>query len=335
MASNLWLILTFLQLVSVNSSLAEFYELAGAPSTQEADATRAQCRGGFCSNMHHYPVNGTYHYAEFNVPKLPMSVGPTFFIYYNIDWQDPGPKGSDARMNQFVPQLMLGTPLDSSSGPPFYKPIWHVRKTWVFGAQYFFEIFNQTANKKQAKAATGQTYPCVSGEQIFTEFYLSEDWIWTLNMGVVGDPSRLSTVVVEKPFMGLLPPSQTKSWSELVYAKAWSNTCWEFKGHLSSENYPQSDQRTSLTLRNSVEIIPWGNWSVRSQPNCSGAPVASIYQTSSGNALHVTLDINRTQQHYSQPDTISASNSFPRSGEMRRLTALLSTGCVFGLVATI
>ena len=26
----------------------------------------------------------------------------------NIDWQAAGPKGSDARMNQFVPQLMLG-----------------------------------------------------------------------------------------------------------------------------------------------------------------------------------------------------------------------------------
>jgi hypothetical protein len=38
---------------------------------------------------------------------------------------------------------------------------------------------------------------------------------------VKGDPSRLSTVVAEKPFMGLLPDSQTSSWSEPVYAEAW------------------------------------------------------------------------------------------------------------------
>jgi hypothetical protein len=41
----------------------------------------------------HYPVRGTTHYAEFNVPKLPETVGPTFFVYYNIDWQAAGPPG--------------------------------------------------------------------------------------------------------------------------------------------------------------------------------------------------------------------------------------------------
>jgi len=34
-------------------------------------------------------------------------------------------------------------------------------------------------------------------------------------------------VVAEKPFMGMLPENQTKSWSEDIYSKAWSNTCWE------------------------------------------------------------------------------------------------------------
>jgi len=61
-------------------------------------------------------------------------------------------------MNQFVPQLMLGNPLDGSSGPPDYKPLWNQRKTWVFGAQYFFEIFNATKNATQGNAATGTTY---------------------------------------------------------------------------------------------------------------------------------------------------------------------------------
>jgi len=79
-----------------------------------------------------------HHYAEFNVPALPKKLGPTYFVYYNIDWQPPGPSGSDARMNQFVPQLMLGEPLDGSSGPPLYLPKWEKRTSWCFGAQYFF-----------------------------------------------------------------------------------------------------------------------------------------------------------------------------------------------------
>lgn len=45
-------------------------------------------------------------------------------------------------------------------------------------------------------------------------------------MGVKGDKTRLSTVVAKQPFMGMIA-DQTSSWSEDVYSKAWSNTCWE------------------------------------------------------------------------------------------------------------
>ena len=88
-----------------------------------------------------------------------------------------GPKGTDARMNQFVPQLMLGNPLDGSKGPPDYVPEWHKHTSWCFGAQYFFELFNQTENATQAHAATGTTFNCTPGETIFTEFTLSKDWV--------------------------------------------------------------------------------------------------------------------------------------------------------------
>ena len=131
---------------------------------QHALRTRATapplCHGGACSSLAHYPVRGTLHYAEFNVPELPKKIGPTWFAYYNIDWQAAAPNGSDARMNQFVPQLMLGHPLDGTTGPPHYNPLWHERSTWCFGAQYFFEIFNASANSTSAHAATGETYNC-------------------------------------------------------------------------------------------------------------------------------------------------------------------------------
>lgn len=56
-------------------------------------------------------------------------------------------------MNQFVPQLILGSALDSSSGPPHYTPKWGNHKDWAFGAHYFFETYNIAANKTDAHAA--------------------------------------------------------------------------------------------------------------------------------------------------------------------------------------
>eukprot|EP00036_Acanthoecidae_sp_10tr_P004441 CAMPEP_0182930108 /NCGR_PEP_ID=MMETSP0105_2-20130417/23929_1 /TAXON_ID=81532 ORGANISM="Acanthoeca-like sp., Strain 10tr" /NCGR_SAMPLE_ID=MMETSP0105_2 /ASSEMBLY_ACC=CAM_ASM_000205 /LENGTH=121 /DNA_ID=CAMNT_0025068337 /DNA_START=141 /DNA_END=503 /DNA_ORIENTATION=- len=95
-------------------------------------------------------------------------------------------------------------------------------------------------------------------------------------MGVKNDPSRVSTVVAHKPFMGLLPENQTKSWSEDVYSKAWSNTCWELYGIGSPDNYPGTNQRTTISISNPTPgAIKWGNWSTR-QATCPGAPVASI-----------------------------------------------------------
>jgi hypothetical protein len=85
-------------------------------------------------------------------------------------------------MNQFVPQLMLGNPLCNSTGAPDFKPIWHEESSWVFGAQYFFELFNETANATQGHAATGETFPVKEGEIIFTRYTLSKAWVWTLEM---------------------------------------------------------------------------------------------------------------------------------------------------------
>lgn len=42
---------------------------------------------------------------------------------------------------QCTVQLMLGNPLDGSSGAPDYKPMWNKRDTWVFGAQVRLDRF--------------------------------------------------------------------------------------------------------------------------------------------------------------------------------------------------
>lgn len=44
---------------------------------------------------------------------------------------------SYGRMNQLVPQLILGNALDGSSGPPEYNPHYGTHLTWEFGAHYF------------------------------------------------------------------------------------------------------------------------------------------------------------------------------------------------------
>ena len=259
-------------------------------ATSSAAAPPA-CNGGMCSSLAHYSVRNTTSYAEFDVPKLLVKVGPTFFIYYNIDWQAAGPKGSDARMNQFVPQLMLGNPLCDSTGPPDYKPIWHEQKTWVFGAQYFFEIFDQAANKTQGHAATGKTYPTKEGETIYTKYTLSDDWVWTLEMGVKGDATRVSTVVVPKPFMGLLPESQTSSWSEPVYASAWGNACWELYGVEGGPTYPGGMTFTWTVSHVEGTEPTWAKWSAQT-PTCPGHPEQTISQVDSPDKQEVTWKIS-------------------------------------------
>ena len=159
-------------------------------------------------------------------------------------------------MNQFVNQLMLGQPLYGSTGPPDYNPLWMPVTTWIFAAQYFMEIYDNST----AKAAAGPWFNCTEGEILWTEsvsqrrpsgvwttapfrrdphsllgsrrcyclrYSLDDNWAWTLSMGVIGDASRTSSFVSEKPFMGLLESNGTSSWSEPAYQYAFYNGCWE------------------------------------------------------------------------------------------------------------
>jgi hypothetical protein len=187
-------------------------------SLARGDVSGDACKAGVCGGSASYSVApGMRFYSTFNVPGLPLNASAiendiTFFIYANIFF-DGGPgQCADCRMNQFVPQLMLGQPLYASTGPPAYNPLWTTATTWIFAAQYFMELYpNGTA-----KAAAGQWYNCTERDVLWTEFSLDEAWVWTMRMGVVGDPSRTSTLVAPQPFMGLLA-SETTSWQEPAY----------------------------------------------------------------------------------------------------------------------
>jgi hypothetical protein len=71
-------------------------------------------------------------------------------------------------------------------------------------------------------------------------------WPSALGMGVVGDESRTSTVVADKPFMGLVPESTT-SWAEEEYSQCHVNTCWELYGVTDEDHFPSSGAQRSCT----------------------------------------------------------------------------------------
>eukprot|EP00755_Sulcionema_specki_P010373 Sspe_Gene.6871::Locus_2310_Transcript_1_1_Confidence_1.000_Length_1001::g.6871::m.6871 len=256
-----------------------------------------KCAGGACCGMAYYPAatpggGVTEYYAEFDVPGLPEKQdGITYYIYFNIFFRNGVPNG---KMNQFVPQLMLGNALSGSSGPPLYNPIWHEHTTWVFGSQYFMEIFNVTANKTQGKAAHGQVYPCKKGEVLWTRFTRDSNYVWTLAMGVKGDSSRTSTVVSHKPYMGLLEDSPGEGasaprWSDSAFASANVNSCWELYGMRDRAHYPSSGSSYDMVVKTSKPgSIKWDtHWTEDERPTCPGGPQSSIKEEHTDSVQHV------------------------------------------------
>ena len=199
----------------------------------------SECGGGLCLGMHGGPHEGgpasyvvgnastgfTSMHATMTVPGLPKKTdGLCFYIWTDMYFGHM----SQGRMTQFVPQLLLGDCLSGSTGYPHYDPTYSFTPTWEFAAHYFFEIFDPPSNQTIAKAAYGNKYPAVEGEVLFTTFTATAapdgSPQWTLEMGVVGDPTRLSTLFVPVPYMGLGEQWEipTKSWGELNYTNVVS-----------------------------------------------------------------------------------------------------------------
>jgi hypothetical protein len=209
-----------------------------------------------------YPVawngtRGTLVQSTMTVPELPKRLdGITYYMWTDVYFGD----ASLGRMNQLVPQLLLGSVLDSSSGPPDYEPHWHKHKTWAFGAHYFFETLNTTTNETQAHAAYGDLHPTWPGERLYTIFSLSpggdgmdaDSPKWTLTMGVEGDDTRVSKLVVERPYMGMGAEwkEPTVSWAEPAYKNMCINACWELYGAEDAAHLPSSRRaRYDLSIR--------------------------------------------------------------------------------------
>eukprot|EP01083_Nonionella_stella_P234056 824091_1 len=251
---------------------------------------KSYCHPGLCAGPKHGWIpsspNVSY-YAEFNVPPLPtnFSSDQTYFIYYNIIFKEDEPYGTN---NQFVPQLMLGEPLCSSTGPPDYNPIWKTLTQWHIGAQYFFFIKNDSApDGRSGKAVTGDLIDVYEGDIVYTAFKLSDDGeTWTLVQGIKGNDSAVSVVEVTAPFMGLDP--NTKSWTEEKYNETRLGCCWELYGITQRENYPKYMDYQIITQADKDFSAYWSSWDMVETPNCSFAPT---YRLESGVSQDGTEEI--------------------------------------------
>lgn len=234
--------------------------------------SETSCAGGLCVGMRNgpheggnasYPVlwngaNATFVRSTMTVPGLPELIdGITYYVWTDIFFGDVG----RGRMNQMVPQLILGSALDGSSGPPDYQPKWGDHETWVFGSHYYFEIESSSdGNKTESHAAYGEMHPAYPGEELFTTFELSpggdgmdvKSPKWTLTMGVVNDDERVSTLVIDRPYMGLgaeWEGEPSVSWTETNYQNICINACWELYGADDSAHLPSSGAQYFLEIQ--------------------------------------------------------------------------------------
>lgn len=201
-------------------------------------------------------------------------------------------------MNQFVPQLMLGNALANSTNHPKYNPHWIKLDTWHIGAQYSmglcvknetypdgFECDRQTW---LAKAATGKLVPVEPGEVVEASFELVEKennagakvhWSnssleWHLCISVVdGGPDRLSEVVSDRPFMGLV--QSTSSWNEDIYDNVYVGSCLENYGMVSGDNYPPEWQ-IDIKVRSPDAGSWWRDFRLEGQNSCPWQPQSQL-----------------------------------------------------------
>jgi hypothetical protein len=285
------------------------------------------CRaGGLCVGPGRlYPIGrqpGVLMYSIFTVPELPQQfdrIETTYYDYFNIFW--PGEQPTGGYMNQFVPQLMLGNVLANSSNYPDYDPYWIAMDTWHIGAQYFMGLCATNATAPDGficdgdhwipKAATGKLIPVEPDEVIETSFELVEvrdtGWEWQLQMGVVGQPHRLSLVVADCPFMGLI--NATKSWQEDRYENIDVGSCLENYGMTKSKNY-------SPKWEIAMEVWPppgslptfsyWPNWNLSEIP-CPWQPTSSVSTASTNESQWaVWKAILNSSRHSNDPQITSS-----------------------------
>lgn len=273
--------------------------------------TSTSCAGGICIGMQNgpheggnasYPVAwngqaGTTVRANMTVPGLPeKNHGITYYIWTDVFFGD----ASLGRMNQFVPQLMFGNVLDESSGPPNYRPKFHDHnETWVFGAHYYFQTFDQVKNSSVSHAAYGPLFSTWPGETLYTSFELknpsttSSPPQWILTMGVVGDKSRVSELIIRQPYMGMGRnwDNSTTSWLEPSYHNMCINACWELYGASDALHLPSTGSHYEISIEQPAgeSPYPFTEWEV--DEGNGQCPAATVYESRTDDKQTIHIDI--------------------------------------------
>lgn len=285
------------------------------PATLQSPFVTESCTGGTCVGMTNgphqggnasYPVafngtTGTSVHSRMTVPELPQAVdGITYYIWTDVFFGD----ASEGRMNQLVPQLILGSALDSSSGPPNYQPFWHRHETWAFGAHYFFETTDPDRGKDPVgRAAYGALHPTWAGEVLYTTFDLlpggdgmdSQSPKWVLTMGVEGDDSRISRLEVHRPYMGMGErwEKPTTSWLEPSYRNMCINACWELYGADDPAHLPSSGAHYDLTILQPESVAGYYDFTSWEQDEGNGyCPSTVVKESHSFSNQTVGIDIS-------------------------------------------
>jgi hypothetical protein len=214
--------------------------------------------------------------SEYVVPSLPEQFDITqqvFHGYLSIYWRSNIAPGY---VTQFVPRLMLGKALVNST--PEFDPELIQLDTWYIGAQYFMALCDDEDREDKRfcendhyipKVMTGKLIPVKPGEGILTSIgstattSSSSSVEWYISMMVIGDLTRVSTITVDRPFMGLVP--NTTSWLEDIYEEVYVGSCLVTDGMNNSKNYPSFwKMDMSVQMPEGASHQPmWEDWTVQ------------------------------------------------------------------------
>jgi hypothetical protein len=228
------------------------------------------------------------------VPPLPSALGPTSAAESTINWYfnlipPDGPPGL-GHFNQFVPQLMLGETLcgsaNSSSGA--YQPgaceTPDPLQFWVAQSQYFYALAAEWDANATAHVLLGETVAVFPGERVLTNFTLTADGAWLLEMSVLPSsppppPRRgaaaaprgptASRVRATAPYM-----DASLSWLDPAFNRAVrAGACMEVYGMARRADYPAT-ATMDVTMPAASD-----DWVFVETPTCASAPQGSTVAT--------------------------------------------------------
>lgn len=183
----------------------------------------------------------------------------TFYVWGDLDFDDYGASHfhdvpahlrtiHPCRMNQIVPQVMIGNCLASNT-PDEYKPSWVEFDEWVIQAQYYWQ-----ASDNDGHALCGTYIPVTPGDLIRTRIcYNAETGSMDVSIAVVKEngeeeAEKRSDISIPQPFMH--GPSLFESWKDFFEKCVKAEQDYEKETNLPSSKAARvGEEASSPSLR--------------------------------------------------------------------------------------